>query len=341
MKAKSHNQKGIVSFMVTIIMMLVISLIVIGFTQVANRARRDALDRQLSAQAFYAAESGVNSAVKTMETAMISGDIKKQDSCVGADYTPPTLNGTDVMVTCMLVNPVTNKITSSAAQNISTIVNVIGTHDDGQGHENPDELTFSWSPATPSPVIAGCNTAFGSAAFPTTGGGCQWGVLRIDLFRYNNGAFPNMNADDFAGKTMTVYAKPTTSGSSTVNVDFLSNTVVASASYSAGKFSTTLNITNGAGNQNYYVRMSMLYRDSPTVEITGKNPSGGILYFKNAQATIDVTAKAQDVLRRVRVKYPLGIGKDVAAIPYAVASGETICKKLTYINNTNIENSCP
>lgn len=45
-------------FMITIVMMVVISLIVVGFTQVANRNRRQSLDRQLSTQAFYVAESG-------------------------------------------------------------------------------------------------------------------------------------------------------------------------------------------------------------------------------------------------------------------------------------------
>ena len=62
------DDKGLVSFMITIIMMLVITLIVIGFTQVSNRNRRESLDRQLSTQAFYAAESGVNEALKVLRT---------------------------------------------------------------------------------------------------------------------------------------------------------------------------------------------------------------------------------------------------------------------------------
>jgi len=49
MSAKlSKNQTGLVSIMVTIIMMLVISLIVLGFATVTRRNTREALDRQLS-----------------------------------------------------------------------------------------------------------------------------------------------------------------------------------------------------------------------------------------------------------------------------------------------------
>jgi len=57
-----RNQSGMVSIMVTMILMIVMSLIVVGFAQVSRRNQRVALDRQLSTQAFYAAESGVNDA---------------------------------------------------------------------------------------------------------------------------------------------------------------------------------------------------------------------------------------------------------------------------------------
>ena len=54
------NEEGIVSIVVTLIIMIVLTLIVTGFAQLARREQREALDRQLSAQASYAAESGIN-----------------------------------------------------------------------------------------------------------------------------------------------------------------------------------------------------------------------------------------------------------------------------------------
>ena len=61
-KRLKQSESGIVSLMMTLVIMLVISLIVIGIAQLSRREQRQALDNQLSTQAFYAAESGVNDA---------------------------------------------------------------------------------------------------------------------------------------------------------------------------------------------------------------------------------------------------------------------------------------
>jgi Tfp pilus assembly protein PilX len=59
-RQSTSRQAGMVSIMVTMILMVVLSLIVIGFAQIARRNSRQSLDRQLSTSAFYAAEAGVN-----------------------------------------------------------------------------------------------------------------------------------------------------------------------------------------------------------------------------------------------------------------------------------------
>src|SRR6056297_3601709 len=55
-----NNQAGFVSIIVASILMVIMTLITIGFTQLMQREQRQALDRQLSTQAYYAAESGIN-----------------------------------------------------------------------------------------------------------------------------------------------------------------------------------------------------------------------------------------------------------------------------------------
>ena len=61
-KQLKNNEQGLVAIVVTLIIMLVLTLIVTGFAQLARREQREALDRQLASQALYAAESGVNAA---------------------------------------------------------------------------------------------------------------------------------------------------------------------------------------------------------------------------------------------------------------------------------------
>ncbi|MCA9330399.1 hypothetical protein KDA11_07130, partial [Candidatus Saccharibacteria bacterium] len=55
-----HNEQGIVSIFVTIIIILLMSLIILAMVRNATREGRQSLDRQLSDQAFYNAESGIN-----------------------------------------------------------------------------------------------------------------------------------------------------------------------------------------------------------------------------------------------------------------------------------------
>src|SRR5580698_3119973 len=66
-KKNLNNQTGLASFLVTLIMMIIISLVVLGFAQIARHEQREALDNQLSSAAYYAAESGVNDAVNAIQ----------------------------------------------------------------------------------------------------------------------------------------------------------------------------------------------------------------------------------------------------------------------------------
>src|SRR5262245_28445627 len=54
------NQSGMAAIIVTLIIMIVLSLITLGFARIVNREQRQVADRQLNTQAFYAAESGVS-----------------------------------------------------------------------------------------------------------------------------------------------------------------------------------------------------------------------------------------------------------------------------------------
>src|SRR5690606_3372539 len=63
---KKSNQHGFVSITVTLIIMAILTLVVLGFAALMRREQRQALDRQLSTTAFYAAESGVNDAIDSL-----------------------------------------------------------------------------------------------------------------------------------------------------------------------------------------------------------------------------------------------------------------------------------
>jgi Tfp pilus assembly protein PilX len=340
------DQRGLVSFMITLIMMLVISLIVIGFTQVTNRNRREQLDRQLSMQAFYAAESGVNAAATKINTDKgTPGGVVPQDTCNGSDYSPTNLVADgSVGYTCVLVNPTVPQITTSANSKTSAVIDLDLRQSNGSNFPTGSQLdlSFTWSVAVGGKTDA--STCANPGTLPTTvaapASSCGYAVLRIDLMKIGGA----LNATSLSGDTVTYYMQPRPgSGSSPAISDFTSKKayLVAAACDSAKRTCTgTISLSGTAKTTNYYARISTLYQDTARLVIDGKNSIGNSAYFANAQAIVDVTGKAQDVLRRVQVTVPLQ-ARDSTLIPQAAAqSTADVCKQFsTYPGYYNT--ACP
>ena len=76
-----------------------------------------------------------------------------------------------------------------------------------------------------------------------------------------------------------------------------------------------------ASGQNYYVRITSLYSNADLV-LSSVNPGIG---FSGAQALIDSTGKAQDVLRRIQVRRSLNDDQGIPDYSLQVAAG--LCKR--------------
>lgn len=338
MHKQNDRQAGIVSFIVTLIMMLVISLVVIGFTQVTNRTQREALDRQLATQAQYAAESGVNKVGTIIDNASIV-QTKSQDTCVNAGayaigngYFDPTINAANnVSVTCILVNTRPVDIRVSANQTSSSIVPITVVTAAG-APRSAGSLTFTWQPEIQSDTNDCSNFNVG---FPTSAADCNFALLRVDLVRGNAVG----NADQLMDATTSFYITPTSGAGAVFNLTDASpkgNIVRANCS---AKTTCTATVTLG-GSWNvgtFYARLSTLYHAAPTVMIDAPGDAS----FEGAQAEIDSTGKAQDVLKRIKVRYPIGIRHDDAVPPYALQSEETICKKFTNTVSSIVDTCTP
>lgn len=346
--SRGINQRGVVSFMVTLIMMMVISLIVIGFTQVTNRASRESLDRQLSSQAFYAAESGVNHVVKDAQAKIAAGtSLEDQTNCTDNKYgTIPTLSTSpDVAVTCLLVSTLTEDIRVSASQNTSTVVRITSFLEDGTP-SNLTFLTFDWSaPEAVDPDPANCSGTVGE--FAADSGTCGFGLLRVDILRPSG--LGGIDSNLLADKTSTFYFQPKTTApdKTLVGTDIGKSFVLGAdcTKLSAKKMCrATLKLDGTYQTGEYYARLSTLYREAPVVIIDGTNNGGHTssddAYFKGSQIKIDSTGRAQDVLRRVQVRYPITPPPDKATPPAALQSGASVCKRFTVWAGGSV-NDCP
>ena len=353
---QSWGEKGMVSFTITLIMMAVITMIVIGFSQVARRNARESLDRQLSSQAFYAAESGVNvtrSALTDFVNSKGITNLAAKTTCPN-DYEPdatvsPTGEDTsnpnagilssanDIKYTCVLVDPTPHDLRFPATQSSSVIM---PAKTDGAGLSN---LTFQWR-LRPDGVKRGCSPG----TFPTPsawGNDCDYGVLRVDLMQIPDASVTVSNSDQLASKTVTLFMSPRSGNPTGQTVSFGSSTTayLLSSTNCAIECKVTVGLPGGV---NFYtMRVTIMYQDSQLVTVTGNN---GTARFVGSQAVIDVTGRAQDELRRIQERVALTPTADSVPLD-AVASSTDICKHFSILpvvvsdpsdNVIDLDNTC-
>lgn len=336
-----NNEVGMVSIMITMIMMLVITLIVIGFAQVTRRNQREALDRQLSTQAYYAAETGVNDAVKYLSTAPI-GSLATNTDCTSfittAGLAAKAKLSNSSQYTCLQVDPNPPELTQAP---LSSSASTVWPIKDANGKKFKS-LTFAWDKNSAYAGASSC--AVPLATFPPVGAwNCKFGVLRVDLVQVDSSAVGTDGAG-LAQETVSLFLKPSGGAPSYTLFDFKNNankSILVSGSCTATTCSSTLNFLATASSFEYYARITMLpYQSSDSVTLTGTTATGPAL-FTGGQAIIDSTGKSQDELRRIQERVPLTAALNNLPLPQnSLESTGAICKQLT-VSTGLYQSLCP
>jgi hypothetical protein len=332
-RARANNQKGMVSFLVVMIMMMVIMLIVMGFVQITNQNRREALDRQLSNQAFYAAESGINSVISTIRQKQKDGlAIPTQTNCSG-EYGEVIL-ADGVKTTCLLVDPkVNNIVVTEINTSVPKVIPVQAVAASGTPTALKS-LTFEWTADQDGPLSC---TAVGT--YPPSADNCP-PILRLDITRGTGS-----NADGLNAQTSSLFLQRADSAapSLTVNLDGKTTRTGADCTPSGGKTTCSRTINFGLGASNLstaYIRALTIYKDASSLKITGTLVDDTTAYFIG-QVKIDATGKAQDVLRRVQVRVNPESTAKLTMPTSAIFSDNSVCKRFivgydgTYANMAN------
>lgn len=320
-----RNQSGMVSIMVTMILMIVMSLIVVGFAQVSRRNQRVALDRQLSTQAFYAAESGVNDAREFLKGVANPAGVPAKTGCndnVGGYYAalPNRTLSTGVSYSCLLINPTPTVLQYNNIGEQSTIIPLISATGNAI-----NTLTLEWQAKNASTTpVANCPTAIKNQFTPSANWDCEYGVLRFDLVNVEG----NKTIANYQSTTMTSFVVPVKSGSTSTTFSAGNNALIGTACTNT---SCKLTITGGLGGTQYYMRVSSVYKES-TLNVSAAG-AGGSIRLAGAQVIIDSTGKAQDVLRRIQVHMPLNSISSNNQLPdNAIQSTDTICKRFSIMD---------
>ena len=326
------NQRGMISIMTTMILMIVISLIVLGFAQQARRNQRSTLDRQLSTQAFYAAESGVNDAaevIKNATLAQLSDKTTCSDKGTANVYASLVDNNSidaahGVSYTCVLIDPSPNELSYDSVSTTGTVVPMFS----GTGGAF-STVNLEWKSKTGSGTpTTGCPATYTQTSLlftRTTSWTCGYGVMRIDLVPVSG----NNTVDSYQAAARTVFAVPVTGGTATYGYGEGNKVIGVTCTDTSCRLTLT-----GLTDSQYYLRLISLYQDA-SMTVTSS------LGLKGAQIKIDSTGKAQDVLRRIQVRLPLSTTGSQNQLPdNALQSTDSICKRFSAMDNyLNLSNT--
>ncbi|HET8709293.1 MAG TPA: hypothetical protein VFL85_03350, partial [Candidatus Saccharimonadales bacterium] len=323
-----HTQAGMVAIMVTLILMIVISLLVLGFAEVSRHEQNNSLDNQLSDQAFYAAESGINDAASVIRDRLATGaSLPKKVTCKDTpEYSfssTSDLSGDgSVSYSCILINPAPLKLNYSVGAD-PVVVPLIS----GSGAKFKT-ITISWTPvpnvdgSMPANPLGGCLSSAGDLPPAKNAGAwaCPYPMIRTEIVPTTS-----LTRSNLLGNTRVDFLEPVTAGPGTVSIN--QNGQVVGANCSGGSNPVCkVEITN-FNSAKYYMRLASIY-GSTHVTITATDASGAD-GLEGAQADIDATGKAHGVLRRIVVAIDLNDANSYRLPSAAIAVGDTICKRFS------------
>ncbi len=325
------KEEGLASFVVTSIMIIVISLIVLGFGVVARRENQSALDRQLSTQAYYAAESGVNDAIQAIhvyeqENASSSTNPPSKTSCsntndpyTGLDSSSSVTqlaSGGKASYSCLLIfTQPSSLVYDSTVSKVINLQNVSGA--------SFNSLSIQWKDSNFSDQAQfnGCN---GVGQFPSSWpNNCNADVLRIDLVPAAS-LESNQPLNALEQQTFTIFLYPQANGS-TPSIAYYpaNNGQVVRASCNGGGCNATITSLNQS---QYYMRVTAMYGIPQNITISATD-SQGPADFNHGQAVIDVTGRAENELRRLEVRTTLNTLNNGLFPAQALQLNQSICKR--------------
>lgn len=346
-----NKQSGFVSIIVTMVVIVLVTMIALSFALLARQNINQSLNSQLSTQAYYAAESGVNEAVRLIK----GGSVSDLSTCSNTITTAAKANldgSLPVRYTCVLINQSPRDLRySDISTESSTIVHVKA---DAAG-PNISTLQISWQ--APS-----ADTSRGANNFAATTSNFYLPQKSfIDSSNIADSAYNKQTAEfpNFTGilRTTIIPTSAATSGdnlysnsqdlflypraSATVNglgaINFRGSGGPA-VSFVDGNCNVTsqpafcnVKIT-GINSKDLYLRLKGVYHDSSVqirafsgnITSSDTDSASGRMQLIGTQAVVDSTGRAVDTVRRVQVRVPL---EDHFRYPeYAIESGQSICK---------------
>ncbi len=330
-----RNTSGFISIFTALMLMGILALLVAGYAFTSRQAQRRTLDDQLSTQAFYAAESGVNEAIEVLRDP--NNTITTKDECDGGPFSYDVDSSANLTYTCLLIE-------TDVQDYVNDNVPVAGLGEAAvvpiEASAAPLYLDVEWDSTLGSNVGVNPNsyTSGSPTLTPDTTWGDGIGMVRLDLIPTD----AVTDRGSIVTNSYTQFLYPSADASFTEPADYgILNTATYQGGTAVSRCTTTLpapeyrcsvrlRIMNLGGapvtRTSYYLRLQSYY-NAVKVRVTPRTSANATVTLANLQAIIDSTGRAGDVFRRIQVRVPI---TNILGLhtPYALTTTDSICKRL-------------
>lgn len=295
------NQSGMASIMFAMFLVLGISLLAIGFATLVRNDQRQVLDKTLSNQAQYAAESAINKVQSAIKDGTLNAENLNCNGTVGSTtYTPSFTAG--ITVTCLTWDLSLDSIKHNALGSTPWFTPFNASSD-------IKSIKITWQPGDGNPNSAAMTEPQSTLKLNDT----DMPTIRVVMAQ--TGAIDNAK---------TAYLSPTNQ-SGTLDLSSVDSGAIGNASCNTTTRNCEITInTSGLLGQNNFLSISSL-NDNSNVQVRAfsSNNGSGDLAITGAQAKITANAKSQDVSKRLVAYVPLS---KTTWLPGFVASADALCK---------------
>jgi Tfp pilus assembly protein PilX len=346
---KASDQQGFASIVIALILIIVLALMTVGFAQLARREQQTALDKQLSDQASYAAETGINDIYQAIDKQAITAatpdaatannggvNCLNTASITGVNSSISVLYG--ISYTCALVNLTPSSVVKDPLNANTAWDTVFSTTDPSGATSTLGSLVVNWS--TLNPANHSAPRASADTSLPPLASWSSPDVLQVSITPL--GA---LDEASLSANTFTAYLYPSSGGTpNTVSYSTspgLQGQFVSGDCTNKGACSATINnfAPLSSAGEFYLLHITSMGYDDSSLSATAFDASNNALNFKGSEAVIDVTGKAKNVLKRLRAVVSLngidGNPGNIDSLPNDTVEAQDVCKRFdTYPAST-------
>ena len=330
------NQRGAVSMISVVIFSIIITIVVTAYMRTIVTQQKDAINYDLSTRAFYAAESGVEDARRDGLATSSSDCSSIKDGGLSAGQKYNNKLGSNISYTCQIIEKDPSDISGSVNEQKSAFIRLNpvdptlpsdeewrvqlrwSTNGDLTGREDGSKLFL--------PKLAWAAKAYHP-------------VLRSTVVSHPKNSFTRDQV-----KQRVLFNNPAVSGKEEVALprlnqnseqdpaQLVTNGVCTEAGVGAYKCRRTFVLDNyNFSSQNIYLHLKSIYGATNFQVILRHCTSGDnctTVSQKDVVATVDVTARAGDVFRRVKQTVPISDDgyKIFDGLDASLVAGDGICK---------------